>query len=41
MPPNYDYLMSETEVFKMNMKENLLGINQNEEKKDDNDGRDW
>ena len=27
MPPNYDYLMSEAEIFKMNMKENLLGIN--------------
>jgi serine/threonine-protein kinase SRPK3 len=27
MPANYDYLMSETEIFKMNMKENLLGIN--------------
>ena len=40
MPPNYDYLMSETEVFKMNMKENLLGINQNLEKKDQDDNRD-
>ena len=27
MPPNYDYLMSETEIFKMDMKENLLGKN--------------
>ena len=34
MPPNYDYLMSETEIFKMNMKENLLGINQKEEIKE-------
>ena len=40
MPPNYNYLMSETEVFKMNMKENLLGINQNLEKKDQDDNRD-
>ena len=34
MPPNYDYLMSEAEIFKMNMKENLLGINQENEIKD-------
>jgi serine/threonine protein kinase len=27
MPPNYDYLMSEAEIFKMTMKENLLGTN--------------
>ena len=27
MPPNYDYLMSEAEIFRMNMKENLFGIN--------------
>ena len=25
MPPNYDYYMSEAEIFRMNMKENLLG----------------
>ena len=34
MPPNYDYLMSDTEVFKMTMKENLLGINKEDEIKD-------
>ena len=34
MPPNYDYLMSEAEIFKMNMKENLLGINKEKEKVD-------
>jgi len=34
MPPNYDYLMSEAEIFKMNMKENLLGINKENEPKD-------
>ena len=32
MPPNYDYLMSEAEIFRMNMKENLLGINKENEK---------
>ena len=42
MPPNYDYLMNETEIFKMNMKENLLGINEfsSKEKKDEKDDRD-
>ena len=34
MPPNYDYLMSEAEIFKMTMKENLLGINKENENKD-------
>ena len=34
MPPNYDYLMSEAEIFKMNMKENLLGNNKENEIKD-------
>ena len=34
MPPNYDYLMSEAEIFKMNMKENLLGINKEKENED-------
>ena len=34
MPPNYDYLMSEAEIFRMNMKENLLGINKENEIKD-------
>ena len=42
MPPNYDYLMNETEIFKMNMKENLLGINEfsTQAKKGDKDDRD-
>ena len=34
MPPNYDYHMSEAEIFKMNMKENLLGKNKENEIKD-------
>jgi serine/threonine protein kinase len=34
MPPNYDYHMSDVEVFRMNMKENLLGINKENELKD-------
>ena len=34
MPPNYDYLMSEAEIFKMTMKENLLGTNKENEIKD-------
>jgi len=34
MPPNYDYLMSEADIFKMTMKENLLGINKEDEIKD-------
>ena len=41
MPPNYDYLMNETEIFRMNMKENLLGISEyTKDKKDENDNRD-
>ena len=34
MPPNYDYHMSEAEIFKMNMKENLLGKSKENENKD-------
>ena len=34
MPPNYDYHMSEAEIFKMNMKENLLGKTKENEIKD-------
>ena len=34
MPPNYDYLMSEAEIFRMNMKENLLGKTKENEIKD-------
>ena len=43
MPPNYDYRMSDTEIFKMNMRENLLGnyYDIDERKKDkENDDRD-
>ena len=42
MPPNYDYLMSETEIFRMNMKENLLGISEysTKDKKEEDDNRD-
>ena len=41
MPPNYDYLMNETEIFRMNMKENLLGISEySKDKKDENNNRD-
>ena len=42
MPPNYDYLMSETEIFRMNMKENLLGISEysTKDKKEADDNRD-
>ena len=42
MPPNYDYLMSETEIFRMNMKENLLGISEytTKDKKEVDDNRD-
>ena len=34
MPPNYDYLMSEAEIFRMYSKENLLSINKENELKD-------
>ena len=34
MPANYDYHMSEAEIFKMNMKENLLGNTKENELKD-------
>ena len=41
MPPNYDYLMSETEIFKMDMKENLLcKKNKNDDNNDINNDRD-
>ena len=43
MPPNYDYRMSDTEIFKMNMRESLLGnyYDIDERKKDkENDDRD-
>ena len=34
MPPNYDYLMSEAEIFRMDVKENLLSNNKENEIKD-------
>ena len=41
MPPNYDYLMSEAEIFRMDMKENLLGKSgENEESNTNDDDRD-